>query len=438
MEVTVEAGAGLERRMRVVVPEDRLRGEVDKRLQELARQARIPGFRPGKVPMKVITQRFGRQVRSEVMGDMIQSSFYDALAQEKLRPAGTPTIEPSDGDDGDGDGLRYTAVFDVYPEVELPAFESLSIARPVCEIGEENVERMIENLRSQRRTWAQVERAASEHDRVVVDFEGFRDGEALDGTKAEKFPVELGAERMVPGFEAGLLGAAAGEERTIEVTFPQDYHSSDLAGQAVTFNVKVHQVEESALPELDADFAESFGVKEGGVDALRGEVRSNMERQLVDTLRGMTKQRTMDALMANRELELPRALIEEESKRALERRRLEMSHSGMDPESVELDPADFAEEARTRVTLGLVLAELIKEHDIRADPAKVRARIESIAATYEQPDEVIGWYYGNRDRLGDIETSVLEDEVVDWILERAQVTEDRVDFDSLMNPEASA
>jgi trigger factor len=436
MEVTVESGAGLERRMRVQVPEEQVDSEVQKRLGDLSRQVRVPGFRPGKVPMKVIRQRYGRQVRGEVVGELVQSSFYDALVKEKLRPAGSPRIEPEDTEPGQG--VTYLATFDIYPEVALPPLETLTISRPVAEVSDDDVETMIGTLQRQRRTWNEVERAATPSDRVVIDFQGFMDGEALDNAKADDFPMELDGGRMIPGFEDGLVGSTAGDVRTLDLTFPEAYQEPTLAGRPVKFEITVRRVEEPALPEIDDEFATSFGIPEGGAEALRREVRNNMERELAEGLRNTTKQRTMDALLVGQDIELPEALVEEECKRAMERRSLELSHSGIDAEQAGLEPSMFKEEAHTRVCLGLVLAEVIREHDIKPDPQRVRARIETIASTYEQPDEVINWYYGNRERLADIETSVLEEQVVDWVLERASVTEEATNFDALMRPATPA
>lgn len=436
MEVTVESGAGLERRMRVQVPEEQVNTEVHKRLDDLSRQVRVPGFRPGKVPMKVIRQRYGRQVRDEVVGELVQSSFYDALVQEKLRPAGSPTIEAQSTDPGQG--VTYLATFDVYPDVTLPALETLSISRPTAAVGDDDVEGMIATLQRQRRNWTEVERAATASDRVVIGFQGFMDGEPLDNAKAEDFPMELEGGRMIPGFEEGLVGATAGESRTLDLSFPENYQEASLAGRPVRFEVTVKKVEEPSLPEVDDAFAASFGITEGGADALRREVRNNMERELAEALRNLTKQRTMDALLEGQDIELPESLVEEESRRAMERRAMELSHSGVDAEQAGLDASMFRDEAHTRVCLGLVLAEVIREHDIKPDPQKVRARIESIASTYEQPDEVINFYYGNRERLADIETTVLEEQVVDWVLERAAVTEEATTFDALMRPGSPA
>jgi trigger factor len=432
MEVTVESSAGLERRMRVRVPEEQVSSEVSKRLENLSRQARVPGFRPGKVPMKVIRQRFGRQVREEVVGEVVRSSFYDALTQEQLRPAGSPTIEPENL--APGQDIAYLATFDVYPQVSLPPLESLSIARPVAAVEESDVDAMIETLRRQRRNWSEVQRAATASDRVIIDFEGFMDGTPLENAHGKGFTAELDTQRMIPGFEAGLVGMSAGESKTLELSFPEDYHAAELAGRPVSFEVTVQRVEEAGLPEVDDAFAAGFGVTEGGAQALRQEVRRNMERELEDRLRNLTKRRTMDALLLGQNIELPAALVDEESRRALERRKTELTHSGMDPEQLGLSAGMFEEQARTRVSLGLVLSELIKEHALQPDPAKVRARIDTIASTYERPEEVVGWYYGNRERLADIETAVLEEQVVDWVLERASVTDEATTFEALTQP----
>ena len=432
MEVTVEGSAGLERRVRVQIPEDRVQGEIDKRLHNMARSVRVPGFRPGKVPVKVVAQRYGRQVRDEVVGEIVQSSFVDAISQEQLRPAGMPTIEPLES--APGEGLSYTAVFDVYPEVTLPEFDSLTVARPTCDITDADVDAMIETLRRQRRTWRTVERPASETDRVVVDFQGRVDGEELEQGKGTEVPVELNAGWMVPGFEAGLVGTEAGEDRTLEVRFPEPYANEQLAGRAATFQVHVHRVEEPVLPDVDDEFAASFGVKEGGVEAFRTEVRGNMARELDDAVSNATKQRVMEALLGGESLDLPRSLVDQEIERSVARRRVELSHSGIDPQSVNLEPAMFEEQARRRVTLGLLLAEIIKSKEIEVDAARVRARIETIASTYEDAQEVIAWYYSDRERLSDVESAVLEEQVVEWILERADVREDPTSFDALMNP----
>ena len=431
MQVTVETVQGLERRMRVEIPEERVRGEVDKRLGDLARSARIPGFRPGKVPVKVVARRYGRQVRDEVVGEIVEESFVDALRQEQLRPAATPRIAPLESEAGAG--VRYTATFDVLPEVSLPPFESIEIARPSAVVVEEDVDRVMERLRKQHRTWKAVERAATPSDRAVVDFEGFVDGEPFEGGSTTELPVPLDEEGMIDGFEDGLAGAQPGEDRTLELTFPQGY-PEHLAGKAVTFNVKVHRVEEPVLPDLDDTFAERIGVGDGGIEALRGEVRANLERELANALDVTLKQRVMEALFTSGEIELPESMVREEAERVMARRQEALRRTGIDPERIDLEPDMFEKQARRHVTIGLLVAEIVREHRIEPDPERVRARIEAIASTAQEPEKVIEWYYSGRERLSEVESLVVEDQVVDWILERARVTEEPASFDRIMNP----
>jgi len=432
MQVTVEDVSGLERRMRVRIPEERVKGEVVRRLNSLAAKVRVPGFRPGKAPLKVLEKRYGEQVRSEVVGEMVQSSFYEAISQQQLRPAGAPTIDPLEAKPGNG--IDYTAIFDVYPDLQTPPIESLKISRPKAEVGDHDVDKMLGVLRRQRRTWKTVERAATAEDRVVIDFQGNIDGAPLENARGEEVPVELNASRMIEGFEEGLVGMQAGEEKTLELTFPKEHPDEKLAGKPVNFAIKAHRVEEPLLPPLDDTLAESFGVKEGGLEALRSEVRNNMARELDEALRAVTKRRVMEALLQGQEITLPDSLVQEEIERAMRQRKVELRHSGVDPVSSGLEPTMFEEQARTRVALGLLLAEIIRSKEIKPDPDRVRARIESIASTYEDPNEVINWYYGDRSRLSDVETTVLEDQVVDWILERAQISDEASSFDEVLNP----
>ena len=431
MQVTVETVQGLERRMRVEIPEERVRGEVDKRLGDLARSVRIPGFRPGRVPVKVVARRYGRQVRDEVVGEIVEESFVDALRQEQLRPAATPRIAPLESEAGAG--VRYTATFDVLPEVSLPPFESIEIARPSAVVAGEDVDRVMEKLRKRHRTWKAVERPANPSDRAVVDFEGFVDGGPFEGGSATELPVPLDEENMIDGFEDGLAGVQPGEDRTLELTFPQGY-PEHLAGKAVTFNVKVHRVEEPVLPDLDDAFAERIGVGDGGIEALRGEVRANLERELANALDATLRQRVMEALFTNAEVELPESMVREEAERAMARRREVLRRAGVDPERIGLEPEMFEKQARRHVTIGLFVAEIVKEHRIEPDPERVRARIETIASTSQEPEKVIEWYYSGRERLSEVESLVVEDQVVDWILERARVTEEPTSFDRIMNP----
>lgn len=432
MQVTVEDALGLERRVRVQIPEDKVKGEVTRRLNSMAGNARIPGFRPGKAPLKVLEKRYGEQIRSEVVGELVQSSFFEAISQEKLRPAGTPTIDPLEAEPGQG--INYTAVFDVYPDLETPPVESLEISRPAAEVTDADVDKMLDTLRRQRREWQAVDRAATTAERVVIDFDGQIEGEPLENGSGKEVAVELDGRRMIEGFEAGLVGLKAGDDKTLELAFPENYPAKELAGRPVQFAVRVLRVEEPVVPELDDSFAESFGVKQGGMESLKSEVRNNMQRELSEALRAITKRRVMDAVLQGQDISLPDSLVNEEIDRAMQQKKVELSHSGLKPEDAALDRSMFEEQARTRVSLGLLLAEIIKSNDIKPDPERVRERIESIATTYEDPNEVINWYYGDRSRLSDVETTVLEDQVVEWILERAKVTEEALSFDEILNP----
>jgi trigger factor len=330
--------------------------------------------------------------------------------------------------------VAYTAVFDVYPEVSLPPIDSLKIARPEAEVGDGDVNRMLERLRKQRRRWESVQRAATPGDRVVVDFQGTCDGEARDDLKTDGYAVELGAGQLFKQLEDSLLGTEAGQELSLDLHFPSDFGAGELAGKPVHFEVKVNTVEEPVLPEIDDEFATGFGVKEGGIEKLKSEIRDNMQRELEEGIRSTTKQRVMEALLAGRNLDLPESLIEREVQRSLEQRRLELSHSGIDTSEIELDPEDFKQAAGRRVSLGLLVGELIKENGIKADPNEVRARIDSIASTYEDSGEVVRWYYSEPARLSEVESTVLEDTVVTWILDRATVVPEATSFDELLNP----
>ena len=433
MQVSVETTQGLGRRMRVEIPEERIKGEVDRRLGDLARSVRIPGFRPGKAPVKVVARRFGRQVRDEVVGGIVQESLIDALSQEQLRPAAAPRIAPLET----AAGVSYTATFDVLPEISLPQFESMEIAQPMATVSDEDVDRMLETMRVQRRTWRMVERAATSSDRVVVDLEGFVDGEPLDEARATELPVELGARRMVDGFEDALVGVQSGEAKTLNLEFPENY-PEHLAGRPVTFEIKVHRVEEPEVPEIDDEFAQSFGVADGGVDALRGEVRANMQRELVNGIAAVLKQRVMEALLAEREIDLPESMVRDEVTRAIGRRREEMERSGIDPEQAGLEPAEFEGPVRRRISLDLIIAEIIREHGIELDHSRVRGRVEAIASTYQEPARVFEWYYSDREHLSGIESLVFEEQVVEWVLEHVQVTDEQTSFDRILNPVQTA
>jgi trigger factor len=429
MQVSVETTTGLERKVTVQVPSQRIDQAVEERLKEMTHSVRLAGFRPGKVPVKVVRQRYGPQVRQEVLGEVLQSSLQEAIVQEQLRPAGAPHIEPLSVETGKD--LEYTATFEVYPELKVGALEKIEIERPVVQIGEADVDRMIDKLRQQRTSWEDVDRPSKAGDRVTVDFEGRIDGEPFEGNKGERVPVELGKGGMLADFEAGLTGAKAGETCGIEVRFPDDYHGKAVAGKTAQFEVRVHTVSEPVLPEIDDAFVASFGVSEGGVEALRAEARANMQRELDQTIRGRIKQQVMDGLLANNEVEVPKALVDDEV-RSLQRQAAQsLGQPNMDLSQLPTEP--FEEDARRRVQLGLMVGELVRAKGLQVDKDRVRREVETIAASYDTPGEVVKYYYGNPDALRSVEGVVLEDQVVELVLQSAKVSEVEHGFDEIMN-----
>jgi trigger factor len=424
MQVSVESGEGLERRMTVGLPADSIEAEVDKRLQQVARTVRIPGFRPGKVPMKIVRQRYGRQLQQEVFGDLVKSSFAQAVDQENLRPAGPPRIEPQLDEAEKRYG--YTAVFEVLPQFQLGSLQGETIKRPVAEVGEEDVDAMIERLRLQRRTWAPVERPAQEGDRLSISYSGTVDGEEFPGGKGDGVQIELGAGRMIPGFETGLIGAQAGEERQLDLTFPEDYRSDELKGKSARFEVQIATVEEPVLPDLDEEFARTFGVQDGDLTRFRQDVRQNMERELAQRIKGRIKEQAMNVLLAKNPIDLPAALVRQEIHVLKEEAR-----QGVGGARFELPDGLFEESARRRVALGLVIGEVVRVHGIKVDAQRVRTAVDEVASTYEDPQEVVDFYYANREHLAPVESLALEDQVVDWILSQVEVEDEPASFKQL-------
>ncbi|MEH6550871.1 MAG: trigger factor [Pseudomonadales bacterium] len=434
MQVTIETTTGLERRLTVGVPASQIDSEVNNRLERAKKTVRIDGFRPGKVPMTVIRQRFGEGVRQEVVGEVMSRSFYEAVSQEKLQPAGQPSIEPTQV--SAGKDLEYVATFEVYPEVTLADLTAMAIERPTAEVTDEDVETMIELFRNQQGSWEVAERAAAEEDQVNIDYTGTKDGEAFDGGSAEGSDLVLGSGQMVAGFEDGIVGMSAGEEKTLSLSFPDDYHSEDLKGAAVEFVVKLNSVSERKLAELDAEFFEKYGVSEGGEEEFRAEVGRNMNRELRNSIRRQVKQTVMDQLVELHDVQLPQALLASEINTL--RQQMFQQFGGM-PEGFDssLLPDDmFQEQAVKRVSLGLIVREVVQSKKIAVDPAKVRAEVEEIASTYEQPDEVVEYYYSNDEMLQSVESLVLEDQVVDTLLEEAVVEEVSKTYEEVMKPAA--
>lgn len=428
MQVSVETTAGLERRMTVQVPEERIAAEVDNRLRQLARTTSIKGFRPGKVPFKMVKQRYGDQVRQEVLGDVIQSTYFEAVSQEKLRPAGYPSFEPKSLEQGKG--IEYVATFEVMPEIQLATFAGVTVEKPVAQVTDADVDAMLETLRKQNAGWHAVERGAADGDRVTIDFRGTIDGADFPGNKGENVPVTLGGKRMIAGFEEGLVGAEVGEERTLDLQFPENFGYKDVAGKPVQFKVSVKKVEAPELPALDDAFAAKFGV-EGGIIALRNEVRSNMERELEQRLGNLVKQQVMDKLLEINDITIPQALVQQESQVLAQKMRENMQLPA--DKSGSISPAMFEEQAKKRVTLGLLLAELVQRHNLKVDADTLRRKVEQMAAGYEQPEEVVKWFYADQRRLAEVESLALEDRVVEWVLGQVQVTEKQLGFNELMN-----
>ncbi|MEJ1298385.1 MAG: trigger factor [Candidatus Sedimenticola sp. (ex Thyasira tokunagai)] len=436
MQISVESKEGLERRMTVELPAEMISKAVERRLKEVSRTANLNGFRPGKVPMSVVRKKFTEQVRQEIFGDLVQSSYFEALTQEKLEPAGQPSIEPHE-DVAEG-AMGYTAVFEVMPEVKLNDLSAAVVNRPVAEVGDADIEAMIEKLRSQKITWNDVERESQDGDQVTINFKGFIDGEAFEGGAADGVPLVLGSSSMIDGFEAGLLGAKAGEDRTLELTFPEDYQAEHLAGKAATFETEVTKVAEPVMPELDEEFAKSFGTEEGGVEAMKADIRANMERELSERIKGLEKEQVMDALLEANPIDVPQALIQQESQALLQQTKANMQQSGQGSNNIDLPLSLFEDQAKKRVCLGLLIAEVIKENDIKLDEERVRAKVEQFASTYEKPQEVIDHYYGDKQQLAAVENVVIEEQVVDWILAQVKVEDSASTFDAIMNPQPEA
>lgn len=431
MQVSVEATSALERRMTVGVPAERVENEVSKRLQQTARRAKVPGFRPGKVPMNIIRQRYEESARQDALGDLVQASFYEAVTSEKLNPAGSPSIELKGFEKGQG--LEFVATFEVFPEISLAGFDGIAVERLQAEVADADIDNMLETLRKQNTSWQDVERAAQLEDQVVIDFVGRIDGEPFPGGAGQSTPLVLGSGRMIPGFEDGIVGAVAGEERTVAVTFPEDYQSEELAGKAAEFTIKVQSVAAPQLPELTDEFFAQFGITEGGVEGFRTEVRQNMERELRQAIKNKVKTQVMDGLLAANAFEVPKALIANEVNR-LRVQAVQQFGGKMKPETL---PAEIFEgQATRRVQLGLLVAEVVKSADIKPDEERVRAMIEEMASAYQEPAQVIAWYYENPQQMEQVRSVVLEEQVVDTVLQQANITDKQVSYEEAVKPEA--
>ena len=432
MQVSVESTGPLERRLKVEVPEEKIATEVQNRLQSMTKTTRIKGFRQGKVPLKIVEKQYGTKVRQEVIGEVMQNSLYEAITQEKLRPATRPELENFDADQKEG--LVFTAKIEVLPEINLSPLEELIIEKSVCKVSEDDIDKMIEVLRKQHRKPEVVEREAVDSDSVVIDFIGRIDGEEFQGGSAKDIELELGAKKFIEGFEEGLLGARAGDNRILKLKFPDEYANQELAGKDVEFEVDVKTVNELVSPEMDSEFFSIMGVTDGGLEEFRTEVRKNMVRESEQKSLAKVKETVMEALYKSNKIDLPSTLVANEIAQLQAQFKSRLQQQGLSESDIPAgDASMFNEQAEKRVTLQLLIADIIKENEIKVDQSKVRSKIEKAAEGYEDTSEVINWYYSDKNRLAEVEALVLEEQVINWIMDKAKVNETELAFDALMN-----
>jgi trigger factor len=428
MQVSVETTSALERKLTISIPADAVDTEAEKRLQQFARNVKLNGFRPGKVPFKVVKKRYGQGVRQEVIGEMMQQYFYQAIIQEKITPAGQPFIEPTKMDEGSD--VEFTATFEVYPEIEVKELSDVTIEKPSATVSDDDLNDMLETLKEQRASWVEVKRKAKADDQVVIDFLGSIDGEEFAGGKGENHPLVLGSNSMIPGFEDQLIGAKAGDEVEVKVTFPEDYHAEDLAGKDAIFKTTVHKVNKKELPKV-SELAEALGVADGNINKMKEDVRANMERELANALNNKVKNQVMDALVEAHEVEAPKSAVDGEIEAM--RKQMIAQYGGNEEMANNLPAEMFEEQANRRVKLGLIIGSYINAKELKADEATVDAKLEEMAAVYEQPQEVIEYYKADKSRLSQIEQLVLEDMVVESVLAEAKVEEKELQFKEVMN-----
>lgn len=434
MQSTLETLGQLERRLSVAVPLQQIEGEVGKRLARLAKTVKLPGFRPGKVPLKMVAQQYGPQVRSDVISDAVQSSFNDAVREQNLRVAGYPRIEPKDGGAPADGTLEFSAVFEIYPDIALGDIGTLTIERPQVEITPEDLDRTIDTLRRQRAVFEPVAGGAETGDRVTVDFTGTMDGVEFPGGQAKDFAITVGEGRMLPEFEAAVVGMKNGDSSTFPLTFPADYQGKDVAGKTAQFTLTVKDVARPNAPPLDSAFATAFGIKSGRVEDLRAEVESNLRLELKRKLEAVLKDQAMKGLREKTQLTLPKSLVDMEAVQLMRRMAANLQQQGMKPEDVKLTPDMFRPQAEERVALGLILGELVRGESLQAKPEQVKAMVREIAQTYEQPDAVVRWHYEKPERLHEFEAQAVEHNVVEWVLGKAQVKDVPTSFEALMGP----
>jgi trigger factor len=429
MQVSLETTQGLERRLSISIAAEAIQTEVKNAIRDIAKNERMPGFRPGKVPTSVIQKRYGAAVEQDVKEKLMQRNFFEAMVQEKINPAGAPTLAAGETVDGQ---FNFTATFEVFPEVALNDLSAIAVEKKVCEVADSDVDAMIETLRKQQAAWNGSDAAIEGEDRVNIDFVGKIDGEEFEGGKAEGFSLTMGSSRMIPGFEDDILGKKAGDEFTIEVNFPEDYHAENLKGKAASFDIKVNKVEKPELPELTADFVKKFGVETGEVEGLKAEIRKNMDRELDQNLKADIKERVLTALLEGNQLEVPKALIEQEIGQ-LREQAMQRFGNAKGVNMPELPNELFADQAERRVKIGLLLGEVIKANELKVDDERVQAQIAQMASAYEDPSEVVAYYAKNEELMGNVRNVIIEEQAIDFILGKASVTEVKAQFADIMN-----
>lgn len=416
--------------MTIAVPAEQVEKEVGAKLRQLAQTARLPGFRPGKAPIKVVENRYGKDVLNEVVANLIDSTLREALTQEKLVPAGGPNVEPTKL--GRGEDLEYVASFDVFPEIKRMDIDGIRVERPAYEVTDSDIDSTVDTMRKQRLSWQPVDRPAQDKDRVMIDFEGLVDGVPFPGSKAENFAVVLGEQSLLKEFEESLKGCRGGEQLTPEVEFPADYHGQEVAGKVATFNVTVNEVAEPVYPAVDEEFVKSFGIEDGDIEKLRREVRDNVQREMAERVRRILRQRVFDALIEANDMDLPGKLVEAEIDQLIESNKKILEGQGVPVQRINPDRDNFRESAEKRVALGLIMQAIVEKHDLKPDAARVRERVEAIGAGYEDPAAFVQWYYSDRQRLAQMESMVLEEQVIEQMLASADVRETEISFDELM------
>ncbi|MDP3332994.1 MAG: trigger factor [Methylococcaceae bacterium] len=431
MQVSVEKTSELSRKMTVSLPEDVVQEKMTERLKSLARDAKVDGFRPGKAPQQVIKKLYGERVRQEVAGDLIQTTLSKALQDQNLKPAGYPQIQLTE----EVNGFGYIAEFEVYPEIALDNIGQLEVIKPISSVQESDVDGMILKLREQRKTWEVADRLSQKSDRVTITFSGVSDGENFTDGKVENYQVEIGSKRMIPGFEDQLIGLKAGDNKTFEIAFPEKYGNEKLAGKLAQFDVEVSSIEESILPEIDADFIKAYGIEDGSEASFRQDVKENMQRELERALRGKLKNSLMDALYEKIKINIPNVLVDQEIESLMQPYIENAKKRKLKIEDLNLPRDNFEDQAKRRVALGLILGEIIRKNDIKLDAEKVRSTIEDMAKSYERPADVVNWYYSDESRLADVQQLVLEDQTVEWLASQVKVSEQELAFSDVLGQE---